>query len=79
MRSTPEEQRLHDDRQHAGEQWPHIDEPAAHYDRITDAESFERRGRQHARAHWTRQFDVVSDFNIIDDGLQNLVNVAFRS
>src|SRR5271168_5167553 len=55
----------------------HVDQSPADYDGVTHAEGFERRREQHACAHRTGQVDVVSDFQIVNDGLKNVVDVAF--
>ncbi len=52
--------------------------PAADHDGIAHAEGFKRRGEQHASAYRTRQVDVVGDLQIVDHGLKNVVDVAFR-
>ncbi len=56
-----------------------VHQPAADHDGIAHAEGLKRRGQQHARPDRARQVDVVGDFNVVDDSLQNLVDVAVWS
>src|SRR5579871_541314 len=53
-----------------------VNQPTADHDRVTDAESFEGRGQEHAGAYWPRKIDVVGDLQIVYNGLENMVDVA---
>ena len=67
-------------REHSGQAGlvgKNVDQAAADDDSVAHAEGFERRGEQHARANRTRQIDVVRDFEIVDHGLENFVDIAF--
>ncbi len=56
-----------------------VDQAAADDDRVADAEGFQRRRDQHAGADRTRQFDVVGDLQVVDNGLEDFVEFAFGS
>lgn len=57
----------------------HIDEPAADHNGISHTECFQRGSEQNACPYRARQVDVIGDFEIVDDRLQNAIHVAFRS
>ena len=56
-----------------------VDQATAENNRVAHAEGFERRSQQHAAANRARQIDIVRDHHVVDHGLQNLVDFAFRS
>src|ERR1700730_7249347 len=56
----------------------HVDQPSADHNRIADAECLERGCKQHASTNRRRQYEVVSDLQVIDYGLQDIVDISFR-
>src|SRR6266849_1971893 len=55
-----------------------VDHAPADHNGVAHAESLEWGSDQHAGANRARQFDIVGDLQIVDDGLQDFVQFAFR-
>ena len=57
----------------------HVNHAAAHHDGVANGERLQRRGQQHAAVHFGLNIEIVGDHHVVDDGLQNLVDLAFGS
>ena len=56
----------------------HVNKSTAYDDGVTHAEGLQRRSEQDAGTHGPRQIEVIGNFQVVDHGLQNLVNIPFR-
>src|SRR5258708_23015876 len=55
----------------------YVDQSPADNDGVAHAKGFKWRGEQHASTYWTRQIDIIGDFQIVHDSLENVIDVAF--
>ncbi len=66
-------------RQHRGQAGfvrQHVEQAAAQDDGVADGEGFERAGQQNAAVNFRLDVEVVGDFQVVDDRLENLVHFS---
>ena len=55
-----------------------IEQAAAHYNGVPDSERFQWRCQEHAATDIRNNLKVIRDDQVVDDGLQNLVDITYR-
>ena len=69
---------LREHRGQAGFVGEHVEKAAAQHDGVADGEHFESSRGQHTAVDFRLNVEIVGDFDVVDDGFENLVDISRR-